>query len=164
MNVKEINPGSLGTIPHYFAAVVPLTAVTIWIMMLQYHQDQQQRKHDTITPSSIIRVAPTSTIRRIWNNMIWPLEVFIMELWPARLGRNRRSKKTDPTIEDIRESGESEHVEKIGDERRESVIANSTRSLRTRLSRVSWATAPTHDQEGLPMEMPVIDASARGKA
>jgi len=33
MNVKEINPGTHGTIPHYVATVVPLTLVSVWIIV-----------------------------------------------------------------------------------------------------------------------------------
>ena len=33
MNVKEIVPGSYGTLQHYFAITCILTAVTIWIIV-----------------------------------------------------------------------------------------------------------------------------------
>ncbi|KIM41609.1 hypothetical protein M413DRAFT_445584 [Hebeloma cylindrosporum] len=33
MNVAEINPGSEGTLPHYFAVALPLTIVTAWVII-----------------------------------------------------------------------------------------------------------------------------------
>ncbi|KAJ3725020.1 hypothetical protein DFJ43DRAFT_960622, partial [Lentinula guzmanii] len=33
MNVMEINPGSYGTVLHYLAAAIPLTVLTVWVMM-----------------------------------------------------------------------------------------------------------------------------------
>jgi hypothetical protein len=33
MNVTEINPGTAGTLPHYFAISLPLTIVTAWIVI-----------------------------------------------------------------------------------------------------------------------------------
>jgi hypothetical protein len=33
MNVVEINPGSVGTLPHYFSIALPLTIVTAWIII-----------------------------------------------------------------------------------------------------------------------------------
>ncbi|KAJ7715723.1 hypothetical protein DFH07DRAFT_974106 [Mycena maculata] len=66
MNVKEINPGTYGTLPHYFALTVPLTAVTIWaIMAFQY------RKKD---PSSLIHEDEEST--SVWSKFSWPLHAF----------------------------------------------------------------------------------------
>lgn len=33
MNIQEINPGTLGSLEHYFEVAIPLTAVTIWIIV-----------------------------------------------------------------------------------------------------------------------------------
>jgi hypothetical protein len=33
MNVAEINPGTTGTLSHYFAAAFPMTIVTAWIII-----------------------------------------------------------------------------------------------------------------------------------
>ena len=33
MNVAEINPGTTGTLPHYFAVAFPMTIVTAWIII-----------------------------------------------------------------------------------------------------------------------------------
>jgi len=57
MNVKEINPGSLGTLPHYVATIIPLTAVTFWIVVavqIKYLSD----KPDDVS---------------VWSQLWWPL-------------------------------------------------------------------------------------------
>ena len=33
MNVAEINPGTKGTLPHYFAVTFPLTILTTWVVI-----------------------------------------------------------------------------------------------------------------------------------
>ena len=33
MNVAEINPGTLGTLPHYIAVALPFTIFTAWIII-----------------------------------------------------------------------------------------------------------------------------------
>jgi hypothetical protein len=55
MNVKEIVPHTNGTLPHYALAVVPLTLLTIWIVMTfqtKYYTTGQ-------TPS-------------FWKRLFWP--------------------------------------------------------------------------------------------
>ncbi|GLB41162.1 putative corA-like Mg2+ transporter protein [Lyophyllum shimeji] len=44
MNVREVNPGTLGTIPHYLATAITLTVLTIWVIVaLQYHPGHPRR-------------------------------------------------------------------------------------------------------------------------
>ncbi|KAJ3709779.1 hypothetical protein C8R42DRAFT_729842 [Lentinula raphanica] len=96
MNVMEINPGSYGTVPHYLAAAIPLTVLTVWVMMMQYHATKQRSR--AATPSnllSLVRVAPLSLSRRVWSAMWWPLRVLVNELAPWRMsGRNRRRRRS----------------------------------------------------------------------
>ncbi|KAJ3740140.1 hypothetical protein DFH05DRAFT_1537615 [Lentinula detonsa] len=54
MNVMEINPGSYGTVLHYLAAAIPLTVLTVWVMMMQYHATKQRE------PLPVARPAPSS--------------------------------------------------------------------------------------------------------
>ncbi|KAJ6617559.1 hypothetical protein B0H10DRAFT_2434374 [Mycena sp. CBHHK59/15] len=61
MNVKEITPGTNGTLPHYIAFALPMTAVTIWIIMAF-----QYRKKD---PNGLIADEEKS----IWTKFSWPL-------------------------------------------------------------------------------------------
>ncbi|KAJ7083656.1 hypothetical protein B0H15DRAFT_850296 [Mycena belliarum] len=64
MNVKEITPGTNGTLPHYIALVIPLTAVTVWLIMaLQY------RKKD---PNKLIHEDSDKEVS-IWLKLKWPL-------------------------------------------------------------------------------------------
>ncbi|KAJ3763195.1 hypothetical protein EV360DRAFT_34100 [Lentinula raphanica] len=96
MNVMEINPDSYGTVPHYLAAAIPLTVLTVWVMMMQYHATKQRSR--AATPSnllSLVRVAPLSLSRRVWSAMWWPLRVLVNELAPWRMsGRNRRRRRS----------------------------------------------------------------------
>ncbi|KAJ7439283.1 hypothetical protein B0H11DRAFT_2356366 [Mycena galericulata] len=64
MNVQEINPGTYGTIPHYVALTLPLTAVTVWIIMaFQYRKDPNQPVHDD----------DHETHKPTWSRFSWPL-------------------------------------------------------------------------------------------
>ncbi|KAE9402242.1 hypothetical protein BT96DRAFT_918423 [Gymnopus androsaceus JB14] len=69
MNVVEINSGSKETLGHYAAAAIPLTVVTVWVMMMQYRSTKQHRQ-SRLTPSSNVftfaRVAPAS----VWTRTI----------------------------------------------------------------------------------------------
>jgi len=57
MNVKEINPGSLGTLSHYFAMIIPLTAVIFWIVAAV------QIKYLSEKPEDV----------SVWSQLWWPL-------------------------------------------------------------------------------------------
>ncbi|KAF8908206.1 hypothetical protein CPB84DRAFT_1813404 [Gymnopilus junonius] len=46
MNVQEINPGSHGTLGHFFAAAVPLTLLTIWVVIGYQIQITEKRYLD----------------------------------------------------------------------------------------------------------------------
>jgi hypothetical protein len=54
MNVKEINPGTKGTVPHYIATVVPLTLLSIWVIIAF------QSKHFLQGQS-------------VWQRFLWPI-------------------------------------------------------------------------------------------
>jgi hypothetical protein len=57
MNIKEINPGTNGTLVHYVVSTIPLTAVTIWIVIAV------QRKYLSERPDEV----------SIWGELVWPL-------------------------------------------------------------------------------------------
>ncbi|KAJ6535926.1 hypothetical protein DFH09DRAFT_1179170 [Mycena vulgaris] len=63
MNVKEITPNTRGTLPHYLALALPLTAVTMWIIMAF-----QYRKKD---PSRLIHEDEKET--SMWSKLKWPV-------------------------------------------------------------------------------------------
>ncbi|KAJ3935061.1 MAG: cora-like Mg2+ transporter protein-domain-containing protein [Lentinula lateritia] len=60
MNVKELSAQTLGTLPHYFAAAFPLTAVTVWIVIAF------QSKH-------LFKNRETSSF---WARLAWPILMF----------------------------------------------------------------------------------------
>ncbi|KAF5391130.1 hypothetical protein D9757_003021 [Collybiopsis confluens] len=103
MNVKELVDDAHGEISHFLEAVIPLTAVTVYIMMLQYgvNKRRSQSKLVPLDVLSFVRVAPMSVWRRVWNVLGWPMQVFMSELspwnWSSRSesGSNVDTKKTN---------------------------------------------------------------------
>ncbi|KAJ7471291.1 hypothetical protein B0H11DRAFT_2283318 [Mycena galericulata] len=82
MNVKEINPGTNGTIPYYLALALPLTAVTIWIIMtFRYRRrNLDNPNHDD-----------DHTYNPRWSRFSWPL-VALRNLRRKEKGTSRNSK------------------------------------------------------------------------
>lgn len=52
MNVREINPESLVDLPHYIAAAIPLTALTIWIIVAYQIQLTEPRMRNAAAESA----------------------------------------------------------------------------------------------------------------
>ncbi|KAK0210766.1 hypothetical protein DFS33DRAFT_320355 [Desarmillaria ectypa] len=76
MNTHEIT-GDLrmhGSIPMYFAVALPLTAFTVWLMMLLYHSERQKRE---IVIQEGVVVAP---VRAVVTKLLYPIRVFIRAL------------------------------------------------------------------------------------
>jgi len=77
MNVREITPGSYGSLAHYFAVAIPLTAASVWILMAF-----QDRWHERDVDVSI------------WTRISWPVvvvrRVFGARTW-AKVSRRRDS-------------------------------------------------------------------------
>ncbi|KAJ3998256.1 hypothetical protein F5050DRAFT_1567627 [Lentinula boryana] len=73
MNVKELSGQTLGTLPHYFAAAFPLTAVTVW-MVIAF-----QSKH-------LFRERETSSF---WIRLAWPL--LMIQSWFSKTKKTRVS-------------------------------------------------------------------------
>lgn len=63
MNINEINPGTLGSLPHYMAVAVPLTIVTIWVIIAF----QSKYLFEDDTP--------------IWTRFAWPFFLAKRMLW-----------------------------------------------------------------------------------
>ena len=82
MNVIEINPGSNGTLPHYFAIAFPFTIVTAWVIIAF------QSKH--------IFKERTTFFRRLG----WPIYLLLDMI-------KQRSQKDDGSIEVILEENGS---------------------------------------------------------
>ncbi|KAG7095107.1 hypothetical protein E1B28_005892 [Marasmius oreades] len=81
MNVKEINEGTFATLSQYFATAIPLTLVTVWIMMILYHSSKLSPK---MTPSTFIGVGPSSIWHRGFSAMWRPLGILLRGLSPWR--------------------------------------------------------------------------------
>ncbi|THU98797.1 hypothetical protein K435DRAFT_521954 [Dendrothele bispora CBS 962.96] len=180
MNVQEINPGTLGTIPHFLAGAIALTAVTIWIMMLQY-RTYRTYKHHTTKPSSLIHRTPRRLFKSAWNSITYPFRVLIKEIrpwqgrrngmgsWNLEMPERRVISSTYPNGHGrTAERGEETQLEeRERRERRASTVATSVHSLRTRPSKASVGLGHTtrHGVHGkptdgdLPMEVPVEGSS-----
>ncbi|KAJ6595539.1 hypothetical protein DFH09DRAFT_1024289 [Mycena vulgaris] len=66
MNVKEITPNNAnGTLGHYLALALPLSVVTIWIIMAF-----QYRKKD---PTKLIHQNASENEMPVWSKLNWPL-------------------------------------------------------------------------------------------
>lgn len=59
MNVKEINPGTFGTIPHYLATAVLLTLLTVWAVVA--FQGKWSDRDDEVAT--------------IWQRLRWPVKL-----------------------------------------------------------------------------------------
>jgi len=75
MNINEINPGTLGSLPHYMAVAVPLTIATIWIIIA--FQSKYLFKDDA----------------SIWRRFAWPFFLAKRMLWKKRGQRGQDEKK-----------------------------------------------------------------------
>lgn len=83
MNVAEINPGSLETLPHYVAAAVPFTIATVWIIIAF------QSKYIFKTEVSF------------WWRLTWPFQLFY-EMYI----RKQRKPSTAHTFVDVEDEKE----------------------------------------------------------
>lgn len=77
MNIHEINPGTLGSLPHYIAVAVPLTIVTIWIIIA--FQSKYLFKDDV----------------SIWRRLAWPffLARRMLSTKKGQRGQDEKEKK-----------------------------------------------------------------------
>jgi hypothetical protein len=57
MNIKEINPGTNGSLPHYFATAIPLTVVTAWVI-IAFQGRWGSQEEDKVS---------------IWKRLLWPI-------------------------------------------------------------------------------------------
>ncbi|KAF8516402.1 hypothetical protein JB92DRAFT_2267729 [Gautieria morchelliformis] len=58
MNIKEINPGTKGSLPHYFATTIPLTLLTTWVIIAFQGRWSSQGEDDNVS---------------IWRRLMWPI-------------------------------------------------------------------------------------------
>ncbi|TFK31606.1 hypothetical protein BDQ12DRAFT_707942 [Crucibulum laeve] len=102
MNVVEINPGSGPTLSQYFATAIPLTAITIWIVVAFQIQIKQSPAevaveiNDSETEEKVKRVTTPepSNVRALkklglWSRLGWPAVLF-SALFQERMERRRQ--------------------------------------------------------------------------
>jgi hypothetical protein len=75
MNVDILADGTYGTLAHYFAFAVPLTAITVWVIMAF-----QYRKKD---PSHLIH---DENYVSVWDKFSWPWTTLRRKLMRTRSG------------------------------------------------------------------------------
>jgi hypothetical protein len=75
MNVDILADGTYGTLAHYFAFAVPLTAITVWVIMAF-----QYRKKD---PSHLIH---DENYVSVWDKFSWPWTTLRRKLRRTRSG------------------------------------------------------------------------------
>lgn len=85
MNIGEINPGTNGTLGHYFAAAIPLTVVTILFIMWQYHNLKRKtasRFHTDVGLSAAMFESgrSESASKKKW----WPSHIFSSSYWTQK--------------------------------------------------------------------------------
>jgi hypothetical protein len=77
MNIHEINPGTLGSLPHYMAVAIPLTIATIWIIIA--FQSKYLFDND----------------ESIWRRFAWPFFLAKRMFWrkSGQRGQDEKEKK-----------------------------------------------------------------------
>jgi len=78
MNIYEINPGTYGSAIGYFAVTLPLTAMTVWIMLALRGK---MKEPDT----------------NFFLHLLWPLrslELVLDKRWIDKVGKTRRNKES----------------------------------------------------------------------
>jgi hypothetical protein len=100
MNIKEVNPGTKGTIPHYIAVAVPLTIVTIWAIAALESRRWNGKGNDTEdngdTSNTLVYMGGRSPGQRFffWRRVGWPV-VAARRLYQRSMRRLREPKKED---------------------------------------------------------------------
>ncbi|KAF9070716.1 hypothetical protein BDP27DRAFT_1323292 [Rhodocollybia butyracea] len=92
MNIEELNDGN-GTLPIYIAIAIPLTAITIWVMMMQYQANKRRSKTTASDLLNSIRMDPMSFGKRFWHKIWYPLRAFLNAL--SLSGSSRRRKERE---------------------------------------------------------------------
>ncbi|KAF6751709.1 hypothetical protein DFP72DRAFT_906906 [Ephemerocybe angulata] len=103
MNVAEINPGTLGTIPHYVAVAIPFTIFTIWVIIAF----QSKYIFEGEVP--------------FWLRLTWPFRLF----YERYIKRKSKSSITD--VDD--EETEGEYKIGVVNSREEPILPSTTPSL-----------------------------------
>ncbi|KAL0959095.1 hypothetical protein HGRIS_014393 [Hohenbuehelia grisea] len=83
MNVRELSPDTTGTLPHYFAAAFPMTAVTVWIIIAFQFRSMTHREVNNMDPRAARKRQAPSMLRGLG----WP--VILMHRWMEERGKRK---------------------------------------------------------------------------
>ncbi|KAG6918782.1 hypothetical protein DXG01_011533 [Tephrocybe rancida] len=105
MNVKEINPSSDGTFRHYFAAAIPLTVLTCWVIIaFQFRPGRSESEEPSLA-------------WRILGRIGWPvtmaMEFFAKKEGQDRIKRPYLSRWTPPRISHLGHQGEDDTTDPV---------------------------------------------------
>ncbi|KAK7035475.1 hypothetical protein VNI00_011768 [Paramarasmius palmivorus] len=90
MNIQELTEESIPKLYHYLATAIPLTIVTMWIMMLLY---RTQKRPQSVEDPNFTRLPPPPSLRlRMYSWLSWPLGALNVLL---RSFPHKRSKDSD---------------------------------------------------------------------
>lgn len=93
MNVNEINPNTLGTLPHYFAFAISLTALTIWVLVaFQFNKREKDSDKNMVGSDRVENVKKKGKILllRIWVRLWWPVAFLFRLFGQGQQGLARR--------------------------------------------------------------------------
>jgi hypothetical protein len=103
MNIGEINPGTKGTLLHFFAAVIPLTLITIWLIVayqiqttiprFKFNRDGDEDAEADGLERRYVLYDGTTPLRTLswWTKLSWPV-VLVSSLFERKNRKKQRGK------------------------------------------------------------------------
>lgn len=103
MNIGEINPGTKGTLLHFFAAVIPLTLITIWLIVayqiqatlprFRFNRDEDEGAEAEGLEKSYGLYDGSTPLKTLswWTRLSWPV-VLVSSLFEKKNRKKQRGK------------------------------------------------------------------------
>ena len=101
MNIREINPGTKGTLLHFFEAVIPLTLITIWLIVayqiqatiprLKFNRHVDEGAEAEDLEGRYMLYDGTTPLKTLswWTRLSWPV-VLVSSLFDKKVRKKRR--------------------------------------------------------------------------
>jgi len=101
MNIGEINPGTKGTLLHFFAAVIPLTLITIWLIVayqiqatlprFKFSRNEDEDDEAEGLERRYVLYDGTTRLKTLswWTRLSWPV-VLVFSLFEKRNRKKQR--------------------------------------------------------------------------
>ncbi|EDR06191.1 uncharacterized protein LACBIDRAFT_300414 [Laccaria bicolor S238N-H82] len=101
MNIREINPGTKGTLLHFFVAVIPLTLITIWLIVayqiqatiprLKFKRSEDEGAEAEDLEGRYMLYDGTTRLKTLswWTRLSWPV-VLVSSLFEKKIWKKRR--------------------------------------------------------------------------